>query len=474
MGSGASAAGRVAAIGAVLAAIVIVAVLLFRGGGGFEVTAEFQNAAQLVKGNQVTIGGTSVGSVKDIKLTSDSRALVTLSIKDDFKKLPIETQAVIRQASQSGIANRYVELQLPPNNKRGGKDIADGGKIPITKTTTAVELDQLFATLDPPTRNAISAFFRNSAKQFKGKEEQQRAVYHYLNPALSTSSHLFNELNRDSPLLANFLQDTETVVTALAEKRDDLTSLVTNANRTFRALGNQRAALGESIARLPDFMRTANTTFVNLRAALDDVDPLVNASKPVARQLQPFLAQLRPLARDAKPTIRDLSNILLRKGADNDLLNLQNTFPALASTALDKKNRKVNFGTGTQSVGNVQGAFPAIIDASDAARPIIAQGRPYTPELIGWFDDFSTSGPFDAAGGFSRAQIVFNLFNISSGLPLNLGQQADFSQFGRTGQLKRCPGSAEEPAADGSNVLSAEEQQALDCKEEDRATGPQQ
>ncbi|HEX8741852.1 MAG TPA: MlaD family protein [Thermoleophilaceae bacterium] len=473
MRSGASLAGRIAAIGAVVAAIVIVAILLFRGGGGYSVTAEFQNAAQLVKGNQVTVGGTPVGSVEKIEITDDSRARVELSIKEDgYDDLPVETEAVIRQASQSGIANRYVELQLPPDNKRSGKTIADGGKIEISQTTTAVELDELFNTLDPDTRDSISAFFKNSAKQFKGKEEQQREVYRYLNPALSTSSRLFNELNKDSPLLANFLQDSEQLVTALAEKRDDLSALIGNANRTFRALGNERAALGEAIARFPDFMRTSNTTFVNLRAALDDVDPLVDASKPAARALRPFLAELRPLVADARPTIRDLSNTLLRRGPDNDLLNLQTTFPALASTALDTKERRPDFGGGPQSVGEVKGAFPATVDASNDAAPIIAFGRPYTPELMGWFDDFSTTGPFDAGGGFSRAQIVFNLFNFSSGLPLQPSEVAAFEPFGRIHQFKRCPGSAEEPALDGSNVLSAEEQQTLDCKEEDRATGP--
>jgi len=471
----ASVAGRVAAIGAVVLAIVIVAVLLFGAGGGYKVTAEFQNAAQLVKGNQVTIGGTPVGSVGEIKITDDGRAQVELSVKDDYKDLPVETQAVIRQASQSGIANRYVELQLPPDNKRTGKKIDDGGRIPITKTTTAVELDQLFNTLDPDTRDAVTAFFKNSAKQFKGKEEQQREVYRYLNPALSTSSRLFNELNRDSPLLADFLQDSEKLVTALAEKRDDLAALVGNANRTFRALGAERAALGEAIARLPDFMRTSNTTFVNLRAALNDVDPLVDASKPVARKLQPFLNELRPLAADAKPTIRDLSNVLLKKGADNDLLNLQNTLPALAEAALDTKERSPNFGGGPVSVGNVRGSFPETVEALQDAAPVIAHGRPYTPELIGWFDDFSTSGPFDAQGGFSRAQIVFNIQNLAANVPelIDIGVRDQvFGQLAKTGQFRRCPGHAEEVAPDNSNLLTAEEQQALDCVEEDRATGP--
>ena len=48
-------------------------------------------------------------------------------------------------------------------------------------------------------------------------------------------------------------------------------------------------------------MRRANTTFVNLRTALDDVDPLVEASKPVAQRLGPFLSQARAFAADAEP-----------------------------------------------------------------------------------------------------------------------------------------------------------------------------
>ena len=38
-------------------------------------------------------------------------------------------------------------------------------------------------------------------------------------------------------------------------------------------------------------------------------------------------------------------------------------------------------------------------------------------------------------------------------------------------QYRRCPGGAEAPAADGSNVLSQEEQDRLQCTESDRAVG---
>ena len=146
----------------------------------------------------------------------------------------------------------------------------------------------------------------------------------YLNPSLAASSRLFRELNRDTPLLERFIVSSSQLVTDIADRRDDLAGLVDDLATTTTAIGNQKAALAESIGRLPGFQRRANTTFVNLRAALDDLDPLVEDSKPVAKKLRPFLAELRPLARDARPTLRDLSDIVKRPGAANDLIELMN------------------------------------------------------------------------------------------------------------------------------------------------------
>jgi phospholipid/cholesterol/gamma-HCH transport system substrate-binding protein len=468
--------GRLAAVGAVVAAIVIVAVLLFAGGGGgYQVKMHFINAGQLVKGNQVETGGTSIGTVDDIQLTADGQAVITVSIEDDYAPLRQGTRATIRQASLSGIANRYIDLAMPPGDTSNTAKIADGGEIGIERTTTAVDLDQLFAVFDPPTVKAVQAFFKNSAAEFKGKEEEQRLAYHYLNPALSTSSRLFNELNRDSPLLSRFLVDSSKVVTALAQKRDDLSALIANANTTFRALGDEKVALASAIHQLPDFMRQANTTFVDLRSALDDVDPLVEASKPVAKKLGPFLNELRPLANDARPTVRDLSAIVFKKGPDNDLNDLQHTFPPLKSVALDTKNRSIDFGTGPKSVGKVKGAFPETSKALVDSAPIIGFGRPYTVDFDGWADDFSTTGSYDALGGLARAFTVFNAIDASGSgagfVPLTQ-RFSNFQNTARLGQYKRCPGASEEPAADGSNVWSADEMKAMDCKESDRATGP--
>jgi phospholipid/cholesterol/gamma-HCH transport system substrate-binding protein len=438
---------RALAAALVLLAVIAVAVLLFRGDGGYSVTAEFANAGQLVKGNEVKAGGVAVGSVKDIDVTPDGRAKVTLGIDDeDYHPLRRGTRVMVKQASLSGIANRYVDLHLGPAS---GEEIDDGGVIGSDETATAVELDQIFALFDERTRKGLQDFFKGSADMLRGRGKEIREGVHYLNPAFSTGSRLFHELTRDEALLERFLVDSGILVNTLAERRDDLTGVVGNLNATFGALGRQQDALAESVERFPPFMRRANTTFVNLRTALDDVDPFVDASKPAVRRLGPFLDQARLFVRDGEPTIRDLSRTIGRAGPRNDLIELIRSFPPLARAAMDE--RRVN--------GAVRrGAFPETTDALQSAAPTIAFGRPYTPDFVGWMDDFSTTGGYDAIGGFSRAWINFSELLYGPGPKVR--------------QFRRCPGSNELPAADGSNVFSPAQAAELDCDPNQRTVGP--
>ncbi len=481
-----SAIGRVAALGAVLGAIVLVAIVLFgSGSGAYNVHMKVVNASQLVKGNPVQIAGTRVGAVEEIELTPDGQADITISVDADHSPLREGTTATIRQFSLSGIANKYVDLTLPPGPDSENPEIASEGEIGAQDTEEPVDLDQVFNIFDPVARVAVQDFFQQSAVQFRGRGDEANRGYQYLNPALSTSSQLFRELNRDTPVLEAFLVDSAELVTTLAQRRDDLAALVGNLNQTTRALGNEKLALAEAIAEFPAFMRTANTTFVNLRSTLDQVDPLVEASEPVVSRpgagndLQELLPQLRAFASDAEPAVADLDRILKHPGAPNDLIDLQETFPRLASTALGRQQRFVNPAAvpyegnnrsvkgKRRSVGRVRGAFPEMTDALRGSAPVIAQGRPYTPDLWGWFDDFSHPGGYDAVQGVNRAELIIN---ESSGAGAGTSRQEAQGQVALD-QYKKCPGASELPAADRSNIFSINEQRQLDCKERDRPTG---
>jgi phospholipid/cholesterol/gamma-HCH transport system substrate-binding protein len=416
-----------------VALVAALAIYLFAmRGSGHEYTLIFENAGQLVKGDNVQIGGRAVGSVKGIELTSHNQAAIRVNVKEPYAPLREGTQAIIRLTSLSGIANRYVSLSPGPDASR---TLDDHATLNTASTTTAVDLDQLFNTLDPKARADLQGVIEGSKTSLDGKGPEAAAGTEYFNPLLSSARRLVNETTQDEDALTRFIVSSSRTVTAIAERRNDLADLVGNANATTGAIASEQRALSEALALLPTTLRRGNSTFVNLRATLDDLDPLVADSKPATKDLAPFLRELRPLVRDAKPTIADLSTVLRRPGTDNDLVEATRKLPSfqkLASPAFSS-------GTGALKKG----------------QPVLEFARPYIPELVGWFRDFGVGAAnYDANGHYARIQPIFNAFQLND-LPVGPPQLVPLPVAQRlaglqTGMLKRCPGAASQPAADGS------------------------
>src|SRR4051794_16999178 len=160
--------GRVAAVGAVLLAAVVLAVVLLGGGTTHKYSLVFQTAGQLVKDDDVQVGGRRVGSVRSIELTDDSRAKVTVEVQEPYGPLHEGTTAVIRATSLSGVANRYIALTPGPQSE---PKLDDRATLQTDKTTTIVDLDQLFATFDDPTRKDLTKVINGFATQLDGKGE---------------------------------------------------------------------------------------------------------------------------------------------------------------------------------------------------------------------------------------------------------------------------------------------------------------
>ena len=435
-----SAVGRIAAIVALIGAAIVVLLLLLGGGSPYTVTAKFTNASQLVTGNTVNVAGVAAGSVKEIKLADDGQALVKLEISDEYAPLPEGTHATVRSTSLSGIANRYVDLSLPAADQAGTQEaglqgeeaptIESGGTIEQVNTTSEVDLDQLFNTLDEETIGSLKSVIKGFAASYDGVGPQANKGFYYLNPFLSTSRRVFGELNSDQAALESLIVDGASLTGALAERSADLEQLIGNVDEAFGAIGRREAELARAIGLLPDFMRQFNTTAINLRAALDDVDPLITASRPVARKLKPFARRLRGFARDAVPTVKGLDAIVSRKGAANDLIEL---------TELQVPLAEIGAGPVVRNGQSREGALPASATAlgpncpgcagqpglstSDGGLTQLSFFRPYISEdaISGWFDDFSHSGFPDAIGPIGRINATFNVFTpaiLPSGLPI--------------------------------------------------------
>jgi phospholipid/cholesterol/gamma-HCH transport system substrate-binding protein len=482
--------GRLAALAALVVAVVAVALILLSGGPGYEVKAIFANASQIVTGDQVQVAGNAIGSVSNIQLTPDGQAELTLSINNSlYSPLHQGTQAIIRDPGLSSIAARYVQLDL---GSATSPKIANGGIIPPQNTTSEVDLDQLFDTLDTSTRKGLQELFQGSAAQYAGKGQMAQLAWEYLNPVIASSSLLFQQINQDSAKFTRFVVTSSNLVTDLADRQSDLSGLVSHLSTTFSALASQQVALGQSIQRLPPFMELTNTTFVNLRNTLHDLTVLVDATKPDVNpakgypngRLYALLEQLRPLAIDAVPTVRNLANIIARpapKGQGacaiktvsqlaevanptscNNLIELNELAAPLAqATVGGEYGEPLVYSDGA----NREGAFPITVPALNQSIPELAVARPYSVDLTGWFEGYSHPAVIDANGGASRIAPIVGVTSVQNGVltPVgNLltsitGRSAYASSLVTTGQGDRCPGSMERgPTDPGSSATDVE------------------
>jgi phospholipid/cholesterol/gamma-HCH transport system substrate-binding protein len=260
------------------------------------------------------------------------------------------------------------------------------------------------------------------------------------------------ELDRDEGVFTNFIINSGRVFTAVSDRSNDLTGLISNSNRALGAIASQNEAFDRSLQVLPGTLRQANTTFVNLRATLDDLDPLVNTSKTATRDLDPFLRKAQPVLHRAVPVFTDLRKVVSLPGANNDLADSIKALPKLEPRAAT--------------------AFPAAVRASDSSLPFISFARPYTPDLLGAFTALGQATAFyDANGHFARVQPAnADLFeNVAGTLePIPPSQQFDDLQFGI---FTRCPGGATQPEA-GSNPFTDNNNLAGACDTGDVPPGP--
>jgi virulence factor Mce-like protein len=124
-------------------ALVLMAVALASVAGGTtgkRITAYFAAAVGVYPGSDVRILGVKVGTIDEVT-PMGTRVRTRLTLDRDVP-VPADAKAVV--IAPSVVADRYI--QLTPAYT-GGAQIAAGAEIPVTRTATPVELDQLYDSL---------------------------------------------------------------------------------------------------------------------------------------------------------------------------------------------------------------------------------------------------------------------------------------------------------------------------------------
>jgi ABC-type transporter Mla subunit MlaD len=279
-------------VGAVTVLIVIVAVFLaYNANNGlpfvstYNLKARVPNANALVKGNEVRIGGSRVGVVKEVKPVQLGNGAIAaeldLSLDKSAEPIPVNSTMIIRPKSPLGL--KY--LQIVPGDSRKG--LAAGETIPLSAARPEpVDIDQFFDMFDEKTRTAIQRNNAGFGNAFAGRGPQINAAFGALRSLAEHGRPVLRTLVEPSTNFGGFWEALEDLSATVAPVAEQQASMFVALDRTFGAFARvSRPFIQETIEKGAPTLESVTADLPALRPFFRDSGRFFTALKPGARAL---------------------------------------------------------------------------------------------------------------------------------------------------------------------------------------------
>jgi virulence factor Mce-like protein len=320
-------------IGAATTLVVIVAVFLaYNANNGlpfvpsYSLKANVPSAANLVKGNEVRLGGTRVGVVDEITPIRHRNGTVTaqlgLKLETTVKPLPVDSTVIVRPRSALGL--KYVELTKGTSN-RGWPD---GSTIPLTQARPRpVEIDEVLNMFNDKTRAASRVNLKEFGDALAGRGQDLNIAIEEFNPLLVNLVPVMRNLSDPRTKLPELFRALGRTAAEVAPVAETQAELFKNLDITFRAFANvARPYIQQSIVLGPPSLEAATQAFPQQR-------PFLRNSELFFKELRPGIRALRSAAPNLAAAFEIGTKSLARTPPINK--ELASTFVALQNFAED-------------------------------------------------------------------------------------------------------------------------------------------
>jgi phospholipid/cholesterol/gamma-HCH transport system substrate-binding protein len=309
-------------------------------GHGYTLEATFSNGVNISTNSPVRIAGVDVGKVIEVGRDGDNTR-VTFTVEDKGRPIHDDAFAAIRpRIFLEG--NFFVELD--PGSPSAG-ELDSGGTIPISHTSTGVQLDEILTALQSPVRadlsRALGAFgtalnappsAAEDARQLpevRGKSggAALNGALRYGGPAGRYSAQVTNALTgTEAGDLSRLVAGTARTFGALARHEEDLQGLIVNFDTFTGALAAQSSNLAATVRELAPTLRIGRRALVSLNASLP---PL----RAWAIEFRPAVAELPNLIAAGEPWIEQANPLLSGRELGGMARLLQESAPGLSGAA---------------------------------------------------------------------------------------------------------------------------------------------
>ena len=375
---------------------------------GYELKATFANSANIALKSPVRIAGVEVGKVISSERDGDATT-VTFTVDDSGR--PIHENAFASIRPRIFLEGNFF-IELDPGSP-SSPELGSGGTIPISRTSTAVQIDELLTALQSPVRADLGRLLESygdalTAKPTAAQDLSQlpqvqglsggqalNKVFEFGGEAGKYSSQVTQALTGTEPHdLARLIAGTGRTAAAFAASQQDLQGLIDNFNTFTGTLANQSDNLATTVRLLAPTLKIAHTSLVSLNNSLP---PL----RTYAIELTPAVAELPGLINASKPWLAQVRPLLSGKEGGGTAKLLAESTPGLAGAA-QAANEVALPQLNQLSLCTSEVLIPT---GNQTIEDQFSTGGPNYREFLYVLTNFAAAGQnFDGNGPYLRAQ----------------------------------------------------------------------
>jgi phospholipid/cholesterol/gamma-HCH transport system substrate-binding protein len=250
--------------------------------------AVFSDVTGLTVGDDVDIAGVRVGDVTSISVYKRNLALVGFAVQSG-RALPVSVTATIRYLNLVG--QRYVELGQGTGPV--GRNLAQGGTIPLAHTTPALDLTELFngfqplfQALSPGDVNQLSV---EIIQVFQGESPNITAL-------VASVGSLTTALATRDEVIGAVIDNLNSVLHTIGTRSGELSNLVTTLQQLVSGLAADREPIGSAISAIASLSSaTAGLLQVSRAPLSEDITQLGRVAGTLANNTPTVNTFLRNL-----------------------------------------------------------------------------------------------------------------------------------------------------------------------------------
>jgi ABC-type transporter Mla subunit MlaD len=320
------------AIGVVVAIVAAVALLRGDDDDAYVVRAIFDNGGFMVKGEEVRVGGATVGVIESVGVTQPDevtnyekgkpvtvpgKAVIVMKIEDEgFQDFRSDASCYIRP--QSLIGEKFIDCRPtlprapgtePPPLLReipGGEPGAGQYLLPLGNSSASVDPDLINNINSLPYAQRFRLIFSELGASLAGRGEDLEEVVKRSNPILRDVNRLFGILAEQREQLAQLTADSDEILEPFARERASVAGFFSNAGAAAEASAEEGEALEASLQKLPTFLRELRDTMGALEGFSDAATPVFASFGQASPAFTEFTRALTPFSAASTVSLKSL------------------------------------------------------------------------------------------------------------------------------------------------------------------------